>query len=324
MSGGFYILSVDGGGFRGLFAAHILKRIEDEWQVDWRERFGLMAGTSTGAILTAGLACGSQAKRMVDFYDAHGEEIFSPRRRSRLDVLKLFTSRYSNERLRTCLEEAFGGTTLGEVRVPLILPSVDINNGCVHVFKSKFDEAFVRDGRVRVSDAVLASCAAPTYFDPHIVGEYQVVDGGLWANNPSLVATIDAHYRLKIPLEEIRVLSVGTGISKSFYPRSEGKWRDRIARSWQGWGLATRWQRSKLIDLILNLQSATAHNMLCLLLGESPLNPKQVLRLTFESDQPLPMDSTRKRDDWIAKADHVFTHNATKIADFLGIQGATR
>ena len=93
----------------------------------------------------------------------------------------------------------------------------------------------------------------------------------------------------------------------------------RVRRSW-GFGLATRWRSSKFIDLILNLQSDNAHNMLCLLLGESPLEPKRVLRLTFESDQPLPMDSTEKRHDWIAKADHIFTHNAARIAAFLSIE----
>ena len=324
MSGPFYILSIDGGGFRGLFAAHILRRIEEEWQVDWRDQFGLLAGTSTGSILTAGLACGLSARRLAEFYDAYGEEIFSPRLRSRLDVFNLFTSRYAKARLQARLEETFGGITLGEVSVPLILPAVDIGNGCVHVFKSNFHNSFVRDQTVRVSDAVLASCAAPTYFDPHNVQVYQVVDGGLWANNPSLVAAIDAHYRLEIPLENIRLLSVGTGTSRSFYPRSEGKWRDRLIRSWQGWGVATRWQRSKLLDLILNLQSANAHNMLCLLLRESPLDSQRVLRLTFESDRPLPMDSTRMRGNWVASADHAFTHNAARIATFLSTAGATK
>ena len=324
MSHRFYILSVDGGGYRGVFAAQLLKRMEEEWQIDWCSRFGLLAGTSTGSILTAGLACGLPAARLADFYDAHGEAIFTPRLRSRFDVLGLFTSRYSNTQLRALLEDTFGETTLGDVPIPLILPAVDIDNGCVHVFKSKFHDEFVRDPKVRVSDAVLASCSAPTYFDPHFVGDYQVADGGLWANNPSLVATIDAHYRLKIPLGDIRIISVGTGVSRAFYPRSAGKWKERLVRSWQGWGIASRWQRGKLLDLILNLQSASAHNMLCLLLGESPRDPKRVLRLSFESDQPLPMDSTHKRKEWIAKADHTFTHNAARIADFLSLTGVPR
>lgn len=321
MSKPFYILSIDGGGFRGLFAAHLLKRMEEEWQLDWRNRFGLLAGTSTGAILAAGLACGKSALQLADFYKTHAKTIFTPRLRSRFDSLKLFTSRYSSKNLKTLLEATLGETTLGQVTTPLILPSVDIGNGCVHVFKSKYHDDFVRDSNVRVSDAVLASCSAPTYFAPVVVDEkYQLADGGLWANNPSLVATIDAHYRLKIPLKKMRILSIGTGKSKTFYPRSQGKWKDHVLHSWQGWGLLTRWQHSKFIDLIFNLQSDNAHNMLCLLMGESPRNSKQVLRLTFEADEPLPLDCVRRRDDWITKADYVFTHESPRIAKFLSIE----
>ena len=105
--------------------------------------------------------------------------------------------------------------------------------------------------------------------------------------------------------------------------RSQGKWKDHLLHRWQGWGFLTRWQRSKFIDLILNLQSENAHNMLCLLMGESPLDSKQVLRLTFESDQPLPLDCVRKRDDWITKADYVFTHKLSRIAEFLSIERST-
>ncbi|MHB1155865.1 MAG: CBASS cGAMP-activated phospholipase [Phycisphaerales bacterium] len=317
MNDRFYILSVDGGGFRGLFSAHLLKRMEEEWKLDWRTRFGMFAGTSTGSILAAGLACGLSATQLTKFYETHGRTIFTPRLRSRLDFLKILTSRYTNKKLLSLLRQEFGDNTLGDVPVPLILPAVDIGNGCVHVFKSKYADGFVRDPLVPIADAVMASCAAPTYFDPHILGQYQLVDGGLWANNPSLVAVIDAHYRLKIPLEDMRILSIGTGKSNTFYPHRTDCWKDWLIRSWQGWGFVTRWQRSKLLDLILNLQSDNAHNMLCLLLGESPLDSQRVCRLTFTSDQRLPMDSVCKRDDWIAKADHLFTHHANKIHDFL-------
>lgn len=316
----FYILSIDGGGFRGTFAAHLLKKIEETWQLDWRSHFSLLAGTSTGAILAAGLAYGKTAGELAEFYKTHGEAIFTPRLRACFGPFKLFTSRYSSNKLKTRLEEVFGETTLGQIEIPLILPAVDIGNGCVHVSKSKYHDEFIRDPSMRVSDAVLGSCAAPTYFDPVVVGTYQLADGGLWANNPSLVATIDAHYRLKIPLEKIRVLSIGTGKSRVFYPRSQSKWKDRLLRSWQGWGFLTRWHHSRFIDLILNLQSENAHNMLCLLNGESPLNPEQVLRLNFESDQPLPLDCVRKRDDWTTKADHIFTHESSRINRFLAIE----
>lgn len=317
----FRVLSIDGGGFRGLVAAHLLRKMEETWDIDWTREFGLLAGTSTGAILAAGLASGVSAVDLTDFYQTHGKTIFRRRRRSRLDILGIFVSRYSTSALKSPLEEVFQERTLGDIAVPLILPSVDIGNGCVHVLKSGYHDGFVRDRDVRVSDAVLASCSAPTYFDPYVVNDtYQLVDGGLWANNPSLVAAIDAHYRLHVPLEHIQVLSIGTGKSTAFYPRSEGKWKDRLLRSWMGWGLATRWRRSRFIDLILNLQSDNAHNMLCLLLGDSPLEARQVLRLTFESDRPLALDSTGKQYDWIAKADHIFTHNAKKIEAFLSTE----
>jgi patatin-like phospholipase/acyl hydrolase len=315
----FFILAIDGGGYRGLFAAHVLRRIEQEWRPDWHDHFGMLAGTSTGAILAGGLACGLSAQQLADLYEEHGPEIFTARGPARVSLFSLFASRYSYRPLRALLNRALGDRTLGDVQVPLILPAVDIGQGCVHVFKSAYDRRFHRDPCVRVADAVLASCAAPLYFDPVVLkhGEYQLADGGLWANNPALVAAVDARYRLGVSLDDIRVLSIGTGTSRAFYARSETRWFTRLLRACQGWGFTTRWQRTRLIDLILNLQSETAHNTLCLLLGESPLESKKVLRLTFESDHPLPLDVTAKRDDWINRADYLFTHHATRIADFL-------
>lgn len=325
MSEPFCILSVDGGGLRGIFPAHLLKRMEEEWLIDWPNVFGLMAGTSTGAILAAGLACGKPAARLTEFYASHGKTVFRPRAMAHFDPLRLLSSRYKSATLRGLLEREFGNIRLGEVPVPLIIPAVDIVNGCVHVFKSKYHDGFVRDPNMLLSDAILASCSAPTYFDPPVVaGKYHLTDGGLWANNPALVAAIDAHYRLGVRLEDLRILSIGTGRSEAFYPRSAGRWKDKFIRSWQGWGLLTRWKGSHLLDLVFNLQSETAHNSLCLLLNESPLEPEQVLRITFESDRPLPMDSNTKINDWIAKSDLTFTHYAPQIARLLPIKGGRK
>lgn len=320
MANYFKILAIDGGGMRGVYPAHILSQIEEQWNIDYLKHFDMLAGTSTGSIIAAGLATGLTAKQLLNFYEEHGKMIFNRRFCSRFDPLNIFTSKYSSRKLKEILENTLGSKTLGEITIPLILPSVDIGNGNVHVLKSKYADGFIRDPSVRISDAVLASCSAPTYFDPHLVGDkYQLVDGGLWANNPSLVALIDAKYRLGIPLEKIRILSIGTGKSKVFYPRKTNWFNDWFIRSWQGWGFATRWGRNKLIDLILNLQADTAHNMLCLLLGENPLEAKSVCRLNFESDQRLSMDSTRKLHDWTSIADKDFTHKADKIKEFLSL-----
>ncbi len=70
----FYILAIDGGGFRGIFAAHILARMEEEWGIDWHKQFDMFAGTSTGSILAAGLVCGLPASELVGFYKTHGKK----------------------------------------------------------------------------------------------------------------------------------------------------------------------------------------------------------------------------------------------------------
>jgi len=300
----FRILTIDGGGLRGIYPAFILKRMEEEFKITWNKDFQLIAGTSTGSIIAAGLACGKSASDMLSLYEKHAQTIFHRRLFHRFGLLG---SRYHNNGLKIALDEAFGDIRLGEVCTPLIIPSTNIGNGCVHVFKSAYDPGFVRDKNVFVKDAVLASCSAPTYFDPCTVMEYALADGGLWANNPALVAAIDAKRRLKISLDQLSVLSLGTGTSKQFYPQKK-RWYFRF----MGWGFATRWQRQNFIAMLLNLQSETATNMLGLLLDKS-----QILRLSFESDQPLPLDDLREIQDLKARADQSFTYNAHKIKKFI-------
>lgn len=318
----FYILSIDGGGFRGAYSAYLLKRIEDEWEVNWCDKFDMFAGTSTGSIITAGLVCGLSAKKIFNLYAQHGNDIFLKKWFAKLDLLSLcglFTSRYNRKKLKEILCQEIGQKYLGDIDIPLIIPAVDITSGQVHVFKSAYDDGFVRDAKVLVTDAILSSCSAPTYFDPHFVDPYSLADGGLWANNPSLVAAIDAKRRLGIDLENIRILSIGTGRSKKFYSHTSGWFVDNFLNSWRGWGFATKWGNQKFIDLLLNLQADTAHNMLRLLLQKNDDEPEQLLRINFESDKHLSMDNVRKLDDWKLQADKDFSYHANKIKTFLNI-----
>lgn len=189
--------------------------------------------------------------------------------------------------------------------MPLILPATDIGNGGVHVFKSNYSKDFVRDHNIYVWEAVLASCSAPTFFDPVKVDKYALADGGLWANNPSLCATIDALHRLGTKLECIRVLALGTGHSRNQYSL-------KLKRRW---GLATGWKRKQFISFLLSLQSQSAHNYLRLL-----LKPDQLLRLEFESDNELPLDDINSVDSLISRADRLFTHEGQAIKNFLSIK----
>lgn len=307
MSNAFKILAIDGGGFRGTYSAHLLKRIEVEFGVDWRKDFDLLAGTSTGSIIAASLALGKSASEVLDMYAQRGSEIFRKPLGPRCGLL---VSKYPKSNLRSVLGDFFGNVRLGEIETPLIIPATDIANGCVHVFKSAYDKEFVRDLEVRVADAVLASCSAPTYFPPVLLpGEkpYLLADGGLWANSPSLIAAIDAKRRLKMQLDDLRILSIGTGTAKRFYSIKRFKRRGLF-----GWGLATRWGRSKFIQMLMSLQSETANNMVGLL-----LNQDQILRLNFESDKSLPLDCPKEFDDLVTRADREFTHSSAEIKAFL-------
>jgi patatin-like phospholipase/acyl hydrolase len=303
----FKILSIDGGGFRGIFAAHILKRIEEEFSFNWLKGFDLIAGTSTGSIIAAGLVVGMTANDIFSLYEKHGGRIFH----KSFYKLGLFSSQYNNVYLKRLLKDVFGDRKLGDYSYPLIVPSTDIGAGKVHVFKSGYDTGFVRDKKVYVRDAVLASCSAPTFFNPHTVDSYLLSDGGLWANNPSLVAVIDAQKRLGINSKDIKVFSLGTGVGNVFYSQ-----KNKCLSKLFGWGFLTRWERERLIEMILNLQSETANNMIGLLLATD-----QIMRINFESDRKLPIDDIEMQKDLQSRADRYFTHNSEKIKSFLEIGG---
>ncbi len=303
----FKILSLDGGGFRGIFAAYILKRIEDEFSVNWLKEFNLIAGTSTGSIIASGLVTGLTANDIFSFYEKNSGKIFH----KSFYKLGLFASQYTTRYLKKLLKDVFGEKRLGDYSFPLIVPSTDIGAGKVHVFKSSYDKEFVRDKSVYVRDAVLASCSAPTFFNPLTVNNYLLSDGGLWANNPSLVAVIDAQRRLGVSIKDIKIFSIGTGIGNVFYSQ-----KNTFLSKFFGWGFLTRWQRERLIEMILNLQSETVDNILSLLLDEC-----QIMRINFESDRKLPIDDIEMNKDLQSKADRYFSHNSEKIKSFLAIGG---
>src|SRR5690606_29874150 len=130
-----------------------------------------------------------------------------------------------------------------------------------------------------------------------------LADGGLWANNPALAAVIDAQYRLGQPLTNLKVLSIGTGLSRPSYgTQVNGK----------GWGLLNGWRNKEFIGFLMSLQGQSTQNYLQLMLGEN-----QLLRLSFDSEVPLPLDDHRQIDDLMSRADREFTHKSDVIRRFL-------
>ena len=300
----YRILSIDGGGIRGVYPSQVLDCIQSRLGIDVVDRFQMFAGTSTGSIVAAGIANGEKPSKIVSLYKEDGKKIFCheiPSWYPRF-LAQAFHSKYYNFELAKVLDREFGGLVLGEIAKPLILPATDIGNGGVHVFKSKFSDEFTRDPSVKVASAVLASCSAPAFFDPIKVGNYMLADGGIWANNPSLVAYTEAIHRLKINPENIRILSLGTGNSKISYGSKPGR----------SWGLMKGWKGKRFIEFLLSLQAQTTQNQLKLL-----TKPKQLLRINFDSDAELPLDDPTCVDDLISQADRDFSDATKKLKAFF-------
>lgn len=297
------ILTIDGGGIRGYFSAYILQRVQEELKIDFSNYFDLISGTSTGSIIAAALATNYPIENVAKLYVEKGAEIFSPQRFNFGGVWK---AKYGNAVLKAELESAFSKKTLSETKTRLLIPSVDLVNGQVHVFKSNYLDEFVRDKSVAISDAVLASCSAPTYFKPHKVESTLLADGGVWANDPTLVAYVEATGKLGFAAENVRILSIGTGISKNYYSNKDEN---------KNWGAITGWGGPEIIDLLLNLQSKSAGNMVKLL-------PKgEYIRLNFSRENKLSLDDVSILNDLKAIADSVFADEFSSIKSFFEVQG---
>ena len=252
----FNILALDGGGTRGVYSAQVLSCIEQETGAPVREHFDLIAGTSTGSIIAGAAAVGIPMSGVVKLFEKESPRIFRRRWLGSFHMRSKYSSRSLEQVIRSCVSDL----TLGEISTPLMITGSDISTGGVHVFKSRYlkdlGEPYIRDGDVVLSDAILASCAAPAYFDPVPVGDFLLADGGLWANNPSIIALTEAVSKFRWSVEQVRILSIGTGHSVNLYSQN------RL------WGLMTGWGREKLVSYFLRLQSDASANMAKLLLAD--------------------------------------------------------
>ncbi|WP_264707810.1 MULTISPECIES: patatin-like phospholipase family protein [unclassified Wolbachia] len=206
-----YILSVDGGGIRGIIPAIILAEIEKRTRKRVAEIFDLMAGTSTGGIVVAGLCKKDKpqysANDLVEFYREYGPYIFKSSffRRS---ILSWFNcAQYPYKNIEFVLDKYFGDDTLQNTLNNVLLTSYDIQNNCPFFFKSW------KEGNIKLKDALRAATAAPTYFAPKYLKinhkEMVLVDGGVFANNPAACAY--ASGKRLFPNDDILLLSIGTG-----------------------------------------------------------------------------------------------------------------
>ncbi len=300
----FKILCIDGGGIRGIYPAYILHRIEEEYKIKINKFFDMVIGTSTGSIIAGAISIDYSLKDIVRIFEEKSSDIFRKRLFSFCGIVK---SQYDKTVLQKILELTLGSKTLSETKIRLVIPATDIRNGNVHVFKSNYLSEFVRDKNIKISDAILASCSAPTYFDPQKVGDamYNLVDGGLWANNPSMVALTEAIGKLCYDKNDVKILSIGTGFNHITY--------DIESITGKSWGLLKNWKGKKLLEMILNLQSLNDTNRVKLILRDN------YLRINYETEKELSLDNYKILEDMKNRADYSFTYNSERIKHFLGI-----
>ena len=224
----FKILSLDGGGVRGYLSIKILENAEkhlnnkDRKNIPIGLRFDLIAGTSTGAIIASLLAKGLSAKEVSEIYESSMKKVFKKRNL----FTRYFQSTYSSEELEKIVLNEFTESnvklTLDNLERDLLITSFDLNTFQPKVFKSKYSVKNNID--YYVSDVIMASTAAPSFFPAYCKIETEkngiFIDGGVIANNPSLIALIDSQHFNRISkegtlapesLKSISLLSIGTG-----------------------------------------------------------------------------------------------------------------
>ena len=203
------ILSLDGGGVKGVYSLAFLSQIEEYLGYPVNSFFDLIVGTSTGGIIALGLGKGYSASELLDFYIQMSKGIFCGKKFVR--ALKHFGfTKYGNTVLKKSLEEKFGNTVLGESKIRLIIPSQNLDSGEVHLYKTAHNERFKGDYKEKMSTIALATSAAPTYFPTFqdSNGLY-LIDGGVYANNPVAIAAVEAVGILNWLPEDVNILSIG-------------------------------------------------------------------------------------------------------------------
>ena len=253
----FQVLALDGGGIRGIFSAAVLAGLEEDLGRPVVDHFDLVVGTSTGGLIALGLGAGMTPGEMVDLYVSGRKRIFPGPRRLR-SVRQLLRPKYRAGGLQALLRDVFGDRILGESRVPLVIPSFDLGENSVYLFKTPHHERLKRDWRVLLWQVAAATTAAPTFFPAFCLpsDHVRLVDGGVWANNPAMVGVVEAVSMFGQPLDTLRVLSVGTTVD----PRTRRRKLDN--------GGLLQWVRSpNVVNVLLSGQSMGAFTQVQHLIG---------------------------------------------------------
>ena len=290
----FRILSIDGGGIRGILPATILTELENKYTGERAagDYFDLIAGTSTGGIIALALSHGMRAKTILEIYTELGPRVF-PRPKERLrDIWRSMQSSwyyaYDPAPLNEELTRVLGTAIIGDAQRRLCIPSFDGFTE-VFIFKTPHHPDYELDWRESMVTVGMATAAAPTFFPVYSDRAPKIpdapvsalgapfrhfADGGVWANNPVMIALVDALTCYRIERRQVHILSLGTGDTEMRITEQQRK-------------LGGLWHWRKIIESAMHLQSQNAIGQAGLLIGRDRL-----IRLNAPPmpDNPIDLD----------------------------------
>lgn len=288
----YRVLSLDGGGIRGLYTASVLKSLVENLskdksagEKDIGKAFDLIVGTSTGGILAAGLAAGVSIRKIIELYQVKGKKIFSnpfpldnPMKQLQWVFQVKEQSANPHQALIQELKNIFGDKTIAQIyeerKIALCMTAVKLQDHSPCVFKTPHNSLENREAHRRLVDILLATSSAPVYFpiahiaDPNEDTVYEdFADGGLWANSPILVALREAVSCAKE--EKIEIISMGT-----CPPPAGTMVLNRASKK----GGLSQWRYGvDLVELAMDAQTKAHHSMVDFLCSELRSTGKEII-----------------------------------------------
>lgn len=295
------ILALDGGGIKGLFSAAVLAKVEEKLDCNIVDHFDLITGTSTGGLIALGLGLGMRPRELVQFYVNAGPRIFSNRMGWRW-WQQWVRRKYPQSPLRAALTDTatFGDKILGDSAKRLVIPAYNVGLDQVRVFKTPHHPRLGTDWQIPAWKVALATSAAPTYFQASLhIDKTRLIDGGVWANNPTALGIAEAVSLLGCSLGEISVFSIGTTDT-----------RVRRRRALDNGGVL-QWLRKKdVLDVLMRGQSVGTNGLSQHLIGAENL---------YRIDPVVPSGIYRldkvNADELMAEAEHAALHAAPSIQE---------
>lgn len=262
----FQALALTGGGYRGLFTARALQTMEEHIGEPIGRHFDLISGTSIGGIVALAVAFEIPMSKVVEVFESHGNYIFpehSPPNNyltKGLDLLRYSRKpKYSAEPLKNAIAQIFDNdVTLNDVLHPVAIPAVNVTQGQPQVFKSRHKPEWNRDWKFKIVDVALATSAAPTFFELAELDGNLYADGGLFANAPDMIAIHEAEYFFNVPVELIKLLSVGTTTKSYSISLGAGK----------SFGIADWMEEQRLFSVMISSQQQFVDQLVAHKLGD--------------------------------------------------------